>query len=82
MSIWIIGKDLMRYYYLIKKLFTVTYLNMEDITDTDYRHTNKVFKEFKLKNLGEYYDLYVQSDTLLLADVFENFRNILLKYTN
>ena len=57
-------------------------LNMEDITDTDYRHTNKVFKEFKLKNLGEYYDLYVQSDTLLLADVFENFRNILLKYTN
>ena len=51
-------------------------LNMEDITDTDYRHLNKVFKEFKLKNLGEYYDLYVQSDTLLLADVFENFRNM------
>ena len=44
-------------------------LNMEDITDTDYRHANKVFKEFKLKNLGEYHDLYVQSDTLLLADV-------------
>ena len=51
-------------------------LNMEGITDTDYRHLNKVFKEFKLKNLGEYYDLYVQSDTLLLADVFENFRNM------
>ena len=48
-------------------------LNMEDITDTDYRHVNKVFKELKLKNLGEYHDLYVQSDTLLLAeDVFEN----------
>ena len=34
-----------------------------------------MFKELKLKNLGDYYDLYVQSDTLLLADVFENCRN-------
>ena len=54
-------------------------LNMKDITDTDYRHANKVFKEFKLKQLGEYHDLYVQSDTLLLADVFENFRNMCIK---
>ena len=54
-------------------------LNMEDITDTDYRHVNKVFKEFKLKNLGEYHDLYVQSDTLVLADVFENFRKMCIK---
>ena len=38
-------------------------LNMEDITDTDYRHPNKVFQELELKNLGEYHDLYVQSDT-------------------
>ena len=48
---------------------------MEGITDVDYRHTNKLFKKFKLKNLGKYHDLYVHSDTLLLADVFENFRN-------
>ena len=34
-----------------------------------------MFEEFKLKNLGKYHDLYVQSDTLLLVDVFENFRN-------
>ena len=54
-------------------------LNMEDITDTDYRHANKVFDKFKLTNLGEYHDLYVQSDTLLLADVFENFRNVCIK---
>ena len=50
-------------------------LNMENIEDTDYRHGNNVFKIFKLNNLGEYHDLYVQSDTLLLAGVFENFRN-------
>ena len=50
-------------------------LNMENIEDSGYRHGNNVFKIFELKNLGEYHDLYVQSDTLLLADVFENFRN-------
>ena len=54
-------------------------LNLENIDDIDYRHVNNVFKRFKLKNLGEYHDLYVQSDTLLLADVFENFRNTCLK---
>ena len=50
-------------------------LNMENIDYIDYRNGNNVFKRFKLKNLGEYHDLYEQSDTLLLADVFENFRN-------
>ena len=54
-------------------------LNMENIDDIDYRHGNNVFKKFKLKNLGEYHDLYAQSDTLLLADVFENFRNMCIK---
>ena len=54
-------------------------LNMENIDDIDYRHGNNVFKIFKLKNLGEYHDLYVQSDTLLLTDLFENFRNICIK---
>ena len=54
-------------------------LNMENIDDIDYRHGNNVFKKFKLKNLGDYHDLYVQSDTLLLTDVFENFRNMCIK---
>ena len=52
---------------------------MEDIDDIDYRHGNNVFNKFKLNNLGDYHDLYVQSDTLLLADVFENFRDMCLK---
>ena len=50
-------------------------LNMENIEDIDYGHGNNVFKILKLNNLGEYHDLYVQSYTLLLADVFEKFRN-------
>ena len=50
-------------------------LNLEDITDKDYTHAQKVFEEFKLKSFGDYYNLYIQSDTLLLADVSENFRN-------
>ena len=54
-------------------------LNMEDIDDIDYRHGNNVFKRFKLENLGQYHDLYVQSDTLLLAGVFENFRDMCVK---
>ena len=54
-------------------------LNMEDIDDIDYRHGNNVFNKFKLNNLGDYHDLYVQSDTLLLADVFKNFRDMCLK---
>ena len=52
-------------------------LNMEDIDDIDYTHGNNVFKGFKLEKLGGYHDLYVQSDTLLLPDVFENFSDIL-----
>ena len=52
---------------------------MENIADIDYRHANRVFKTFKLKNLAQYYDLYVHSDTIQLADVFENFRNMCIK---
>ena len=52
---------------------------LTDITDEDYAHVQKVFEELKLKNLGNYHDLYVQSNTLLLADVFESFRNICIE---
>ena len=54
-------------------------LTMENISETDYIHVTNVFKTFKLNNLGDYHDLYVQSDTLLLADVFENFRKACIK---
>ena len=69
-------------------------LNMEDITDVDYRHAQRVFngiafnriafngvalENLNNKDLGDYHDLYVQSDTLLLADVFENFPNMCIE---
>ena len=48
---------------------------MEDVIDADYMHTKRICKDFEMKRLGEYHDLYVQCNTSLLADVFENFRN-------
>ena len=52
---------------------------MEDITDVDHRHAKRVFKSFNNKNLADYHDLRVQSNTLLLEDVYENFRNICIE---
>ena len=52
---------------------------MEDTTDADYAHAKRVCKDFELKHLGEYHDLYVQSNALLLANISENFRNMCLK---
>ena len=52
---------------------------MDDITDAEYMHAKRVCKDFEIKKLVEYYDLYLKSDTLLLADFFKNFRKICLK---
>ena len=51
-------------------------LNMESITDIDYRHATNIFNKFNTNNLGDYHDLYVQSNTLLLADAFTSFRKV------
>ena len=55
-------------------------LNMSDISKYDCEHAQRVWKEFKLKNFGEYHDLYLKTDTLLLSDVFEAFRNTCLQH--
>ena len=49
-------------------------LNKEGIAHEDYEHAQKVWKLFEIKILGEYHDLHVQSDTLLLVDVFGSVR--------
>ena len=54
--------------------------NLEDISNEDYAYAKKVWDVFDIKNRGECHDLYAQSDTLLLPDVFENFRKCVLKY--
>ena len=56
-----------------------SHLNVEDITDADYVHAKRVCIDFEIKILGEYHDLYVQSDALLSTDVFENLKSMCLE---
>ena len=55
-------------------------LNNEGISDKDYLHAQKVWEEFDCKTFRDYHNLYNESDMLLLSDVFENFRDVCLKY--
>ena len=64
---------------LLEKEGYYSHLNMEDITDADYAQAKRVSKNFEINNVWEYHDFYVQSHTLLLPDLFENFRNMCLK---
>ena len=55
-------------------------MNNKHITDEEYNHAQTVWNTFELKTMGGYHDLYLQSDVLLLADVFENFGKTCLQY--
>ena len=57
-------------------------LNYEDISDSDYQHELNVWNTFNRKTVGDYHDLYLNSDVLLIADVFESFRATCLKHYN
>ena len=77
---WMVGKhhNWIKQHYLRNRKI----LLMEDITDADYGHAKRVCKDCEMKKLGEYQDLYDQSNTLLLADVFETLEILVLKYTD
>jgi hypothetical protein len=56
-------------------------LNDEHVSDADYDHATGVFEAFSCQNMGDYHDLYLKSDVLLLADVFETSETPVLKHT-
>ena len=60
-----IRKSLIKHHYLKKKIFTVT--------DADYAYAERVCKDLEVKNVREYHDLYVESNTLLFIDIFDDF---------
>ena len=72
-NIWIVLKDSKNRLYPIDRFYSE--LNLEGISKLDYRHAKKVWEKFEIRDLGEYHDLYLSTDVMLLADVFENFRD-------
>ena len=72
MNTWMTGKK-----SIDKDFYSI--LDMKDITDIDYRHKKIVWEDFQIKNLGQYQNLYVRSDTVLLANTFKNFQNMCLE---
>ena len=65
-----------------KKSFFCSHLNIEHITDADYAYAKRVCKDFEIKKLEEYHELYFQRDALLLAEVIEKLEICVLKYVN
>ena len=54
-------------------------LNMSGASDTDCEHACSVWREFGIRNMGEYHDLYLRTDIILLSNVFESFRRVCLE---
>ena len=67
------GPDKMNERHLPGKEAFFIHLSGDDISDEDYQHAQRVWRTFNFQTFGEYHDLYLKTDVLLLADVFENF---------
>ena len=79
MNTWTVFKDFLKINYLIKKHFYKPLKN-KHTSEKDYLHTVKVWNNFEMKNISDYHDLYLKTDVLLLADVFEKFINRSLEF--
>ena len=76
-NIWMIGKNSLKHLY--QKKYFHSYLNTESIIDAGYMHAKYDFKDFEIKSLCEYHDSHVERNTLVIADVFEDYQNMCLK---
>jgi len=76
---WFDDQEKLKYDSLPEKKYFYSKLNKSDISDRDYEHAKKVWKEFNCKTFEDYHDLYLITDVLLLSDVFDNFREICYK---
>ena len=74
MNIWVVGK--IQWNFITYKIIFYFLLNRKNITDADNNHSERVCKDFKINNLRENQDFYIQNNALLLADAFENFQSM------
>ena len=77
---WMDHADKMEYTSLPEKEAFDSKLSLSSISDDDYTHAKNVWKTFHMQTMGDYHDLYLKTDVLLLVDVFENFRKKCLEY--
>ena len=77
---WMDHADKMEYTSLPEKEAFDSKLSVSSISDDDYTHAKNVWKTFHMQTMGDHHDLYLKTDVLLLADVFENFRKKRLEY--
>ena len=77
---WMDHADKMEHTSLPEKEAFDSKLSLSSISDDDYAHAKNVWKTFHMQTMGDYHDLYLKTDVLLLADVFENFRKKCLEY--
>ena len=77
MNIWIIGISLEKPFFLLKKL-SIVISSWLGVNEEDYEHARRVWSEFGINNLGEYHNLYLCTDVILLANVFESFSKVCL----